>query len=88
MGQLIKVYMMLYIVPFLTGVAVRFLCRHIKRGYVVTLLIFVLAVIAWVVLYTVPANGDQLHGFTAHMATSAAVGAVLAGLITQLKQNT
>lgn len=88
MGQLIKVYMMLYIVPFLTGFAVRFLCRHVKRGYFVTLGIIILAVIAWVVLYTVPANGDQSHAFIAHMATSAAVGAVLTGLITRLKQNT
>lgn len=86
MGQIIKNYMFIFVAPFLIGAAVRFACRHTKRAYLITVIFTVLAIIGWVVFYTVPSHGSELYGITALIATSATIGALLIGLIMRLKR--
>ena len=86
MGQIIKNYMFVFIAPLLIGAADRFACRHTKRSYLITAIFTVLAVIGWVVFYTVPSHASELYGIIALLTTSAAIGALLTGLIMRLKR--
>lgn len=86
MSQIIKNYMLIFVVPFLIGVAVRFLCRRAKRSYLITAGFAVLVVIGWAAFYIVPSHGSEMYGIIALMATSAAVGALLAGVIVRSKR--
>lgn len=87
MGQIIKNYIYIFIVPFLIGAGVRFLCQRSKRAYLTTLLFIVLAVIGWVVYGAIPSHGSELYGIIALALTCAAAGSLLTGLIVQLKRN-
>lgn len=86
MDQIIKNYMFIFIIPFLVGVVVRFLFQRMKRAYLITSVIAVLAVIGWVVFYTVPSHGSELYGIIALLLTCAAVGALLIGLVVRAKR--
>lgn len=85
MGEIIKNYLFIFIVPFLIGIVIRFLCRRIKRTYLVTTFFAILAVIGWVFYYTVPSHGSELYGVVALLVTSAAVGTLLTGVVLRLK---
>ena len=84
MGQIIKNYMFIFIAPFLIGAAVRFLCRRTKRVYLITAAFTAFAVIGWAAFYTVPSHGSELYGIIALLITSAAIGALLMGLLARL----
>lgn len=86
MDQIIKNYIFLFIAPFFIGTAIRFLCQHTKRAYLITAVFTVLAVIGWVIFYTVPSHGSELYGIIALLITSVAIGALLTGLIMRLKR--
>lgn len=86
MGQIIKNYMFVFVAPLLIGAAVRFACQHTKRAYLITVVFTVLAVIGWVVFYTVPSHGSELYGIIALVVTSATIGALLTGLIMRFKR--
>lgn len=86
MDQIIKNYIFVFIAPFLIGAAVRFLCRRAKRAYLITAVLTILAGIGWAAFYIVPSHGSEMYGIIALLITSAAVGALLAGLITRLKR--
>lgn len=86
MDQIIKNYLFIFIIPFFAGAVVRFLCQPMKRRYLITPVIAVLAVIVWVVFYTVPSHGSELYGIIALLATCAAAGALLAGLTVRVKR--
>lgn len=85
MGQIIKNYMLILIVPFFIGLVVRFLCQRTKRAYLSTLAFIAIAIIGWVVYYAVPSHGSELYGILALIGTSVAAGALLAGLIARVK---
>ena len=42
--------------------------------------------IGWAAFYIVPSHGSEMYGIIALLITSAAVGALLTGLITHLKR--
>ena len=86
MTQIIINYLFIFAAPFLIGAAARFLFRHEKRAYLITLAFTALAVVGWVVFYTVPSYGSEIYCILALLATSTAVGAMLIGLIIQLKR--
>lgn len=86
MGQIIKNYMFIFVAPFLIGAAVRFACRHTKCANLITVVFTVLAIIGWVVFYTVSSHGSESYGITALIVTSAAIGALLIDLIMRLKR--
>lgn len=85
MGQIIKNYTLIFIAPFLIGCVVRFLCRHIKRAYLVTLAFIAIAIVGWTARFVVPTHGSELYGIIALIATSMAIGALLTGLIVRTK---
>lgn len=87
MGQIIKNYVFIFIIPFLAGAAVRFLFRRTKRAYLFTLVFIAFAVIGWIVAYGISTHGSEFYGLIALQTTSAAAGTLLIGLITQLKRN-
>lgn len=86
MTQIIINYLFIFVAPFLIGAAARFLFRHEKRAYLITLAFAALAVVGWVVFYTVPSYGSEVYGILAFLATSTAAGAFLTGLIMQLSR--
>lgn len=87
MSQIIRNYISIFIIPFLIGIAVRLLCRHSKRAYLITPTSIALAVIGWAAACTIPSHGSELCGITALMVTSAAAGTLLGSLIIRLKGN-
>ena len=87
MGQIIKNYMFIFVVPFLIGITVRFLCRRIQRAYLITWVFIVFAVIGWIVYYVVPSYGSEVYGIIALMVTSAATGSLLTGIAFSLKRS-
>lgn len=86
MLQIVKNYLMIFIIPFLVGVAVRLLCRRVNKAYFITAAFAVLAIIAWVVAFVIPSYGSELYALIAAQATSAAVGALLIELVLQIKK--
>lgn len=76
MLQIVKNYVIIFIIPFFVGVAVRALCRRRNKSYFVTVAFAVLAVLGWI-----PSHGSELYALTAVQATMAAVGASLTELV-------
>lgn len=86
MLQIVKNYLIIFIIPFLVGVAVRLLCRRVNKAYFITAAFAVLAIIAWVVAFVVPSHGSELYALIAAQATTAAVGTLLLELVLQIKK--
>lgn len=86
MLQIVKNYLIIFIIPFLVGVAVRLLCRRVNKDYFITVAFAALAIIAWAVALIVPSHGSELYALIAAQATSAAVGALLIELVLQIKK--
>ncbi len=84
MLQIIENYLVIFVIPFFMGFGVRLLCRRAKRGYLISAVFLILAVIAWVAVFAIPLHGSELYGLRALQATSGAAGAMLAGLVIRL----
>lgn len=80
MTQIIKNYLIIFIVPFLVGLTARFLCRHARKAYLVTVVFLILAVVGWATACIIPSHGNELNSLLAGEATMATVGALLAEL--------
>lgn len=81
MLQIVKNYVIIFIIPFFVGVAVRALCRRRNKSYFVTVAFAVLAVLGWIAALVIPSHGSELYVLTAIQATMAAVGASLTELV-------
>lgn len=86
MLQIVQNYLLIFIIPFLVGTAVRLLCRRVNKAYFITAAFAVLAIIAWVVAFVIPSYGSELYALIAAQATSVAVGALLIELVLQIKK--
>lgn len=80
MLQIVKNYVIIFIIPFFVGVTVRALCRR-NKSYFVTVAFAVLAVLGWIAALVIPSHGSELYVLTAVQATMAAVGASLTELV-------
>lgn len=81
MLQIVKNYVIIFIIPFFVGVTVRALCRRRNKSYFVTVAFAVLAVLGWIAALVIPSHGSELYALTAAQATMAAVGASLTELV-------
>lgn len=81
MLQIVKNYVIIFIIPFFVGVTVRALCRRRNKSYFVTVAFAVLAVLGWIAALVIPSHGSELYVLTAVQATMAAVGASLTELV-------
>lgn len=86
MDQILKNYLLIFAAPFLVGIALRLLGRRAKRGFLISAGLITLAGIGWSVYGAVPSHGSERYGIAALAATSAAAGALLAGLVIWLRR--
>lgn len=88
MGQILFNIFMVYILPVIIGIAVRVVVRKMRKPFIVTVGLILLAVVMWAIAVIVPSHGSEGNGIMAMMATCLAVGALVAGLITRIFHKT
>lgn len=86
MLQIIYNYLIIFILPFLVGLIARFVIQKSKKPFILTICLIVFAVFMWVIAYVVPNYGDEGNGLRALQASCSAIGALIAGLITRVRQ--
>lgn len=86
MWQIIQNALYIFVIPLLIGIIIRFLCRHIKRAYFITVIFMILAGVAWIAYYVIPSHGSELYGIIAIRITCVAAGMLLMGLIMRLRK--
>lgn len=87
MAQIMLNYLYIFIIPIIIGFVVRFFTRKTKWSYWSTVFFVVLSFVAWIIGYVVPLKGSELHGIWALQATAAAIGSLVAGIATRLKNS-
>ena len=86
MLQIIKNYLIIFILPLLVGLIVRFVIRKTKKPFILTVCLIALAVLMWGIAFIVPNHGDEGNSLMACQAGCLAIGALTAGLITRVRQ--
>lgn len=86
MRQIILNYICLILIPMMAGFLLRFLFRHSKKAYLISLCLTVLSAAAWIAAYTIPSHGSERYFVYALMITSAATASLLTGVIICLKR--
>ena len=84
MKQIFLNYLYVCILPFLVGCLVRLLCRRWSKGWLVTAAAAVLALIAFIVVLTVPNRGSELYGLRLVQAACLLFGSLLVGVLVRL----
>lgn len=84
MGQILFNIFMVYILPVIIGIAVRVAVRKMRKPFIVTVGLILLAVVMWAIAVIVPSHGSEGNGIMAMMATCLALGAVITGVITRI----
>lgn len=77
MKQIIWNWLMVFIIPAVTGAALRGVLSRIRRGYGVTLGLAVLAAVSWSLFYMAPGFRTEAHGIVTAQITCCAAGALL-----------
>ena len=85
MQQIFINYLVILILPFLAGFAVRFIVRRKRRAFVLKLCLMALAAILWGIAAVVPNHGSEANAITAMMAGCLAAGALAAGLVSRVR---
>lgn len=85
MGQIILNCFVVFILPIIIGIAVRVAVRKMRKPFIVTGGLILLAVVMWAIVVIVPSHGSEANGIMATMATCLAGGALVAGLITRIR---
>ena len=85
MKQIILNYLYVFILPLLVGCLVRLLCCKWSKGWLITAAAAALALIAFIVVLTVPNRGSELYGLRFVQAACLLIGSLLVGLIIKLR---
>ena len=85
MTQIILNYLMIFILPFLAGILLRSLFRKKARGWIVTVIAAVFALVTSIVAFTVPSHGSEVNGILMYQAICLLVGVLLAAGIIRLR---
>ena len=63
MGQILFNIFMVYILPVIIGIAVRVAVRKMRKPFIVTVGLILLAVVMWAIAVIVPSHGSEGNGF-------------------------
>lgn len=85
MGQILFNIFMVFILPIIIGIAVRVTVRKMRKPFIVTGGLILLAMVMWAIVVIAPNHGSEANGIMATMATCLAGGAWVAGLIARIR---
>ena len=86
MGQILFNIFMVYILPVIIGIVVRVTVRKIRKPFVVTIGLILLAALMWMIAVVVPNHGSEGSGIMAMMATCLALGALITEVLTSISR--
>ena len=79
MVQIVLNYLLIFILPFLAGILLRsLLFRKTARGWIVTVIAAVLALVTSIVAFAVPSHGSEANGLLMCQAICLLAGVLLA----------
>ena len=86
MAQIVLNYLMIFILPFLLGILLRsLLFRKKARGWIITVIAAVLAIVALIIAIAVPSHGSEANGLRMVQAICLLVGVLTAAGIIRLR---
>lgn len=86
MGQILFNVFMVFILPVVIGIAVRVAVRKMRKSFIITGGLILLAVVMWVIAVSIPSHGSEANEIFAMMTTCLAIGALVAGLIIRYRR--
>ena len=86
MMQIILNYLVIIIIPFLSGAFIRFLFSKRAKGWIVTVVFACLSLAALIIAVAVPNYGSELNGLLAVMAACLLLGSLLTAGIIKIRQ--
>ena len=84
MGQILFNIFMVFVLPAMIGVIVGVAISKMRKPFVVTGGLILIAAVMWVIAVVVPNHGNEASGIMAVITTCLALGAFITGVIIRI----
>ncbi len=81
--QILLNYCVIFVIPLIAGVIIRFVFRKFSKSWLITLISAVLTVISGIVTLNPPVQGSELYGLITIQFVCFTIASLLVGLITR-----